>query len=186
MDMPKRRVDAPTPWSYARPAVSLHWLLAMLLIVMVSLGWYMMSIEKQPGSDWYFNLHKSIGLTVLGLVVLRLLWRLQHRPEDLPSSVPVWQAKLASWTQHLLYVCMVVLPVTGLTGSLYSKDGIAFFGAALPHPAPNHDLSEQLFSIHGATVWVLVGLVALHVAGGLKHLLINRDGVFQRMWPKSG
>lgn len=184
MNLPKRHSDITTPWSYTRPAIFLHWLLALLLSVMAALGWYMMSIEKQPGSAWYFNLHKSIGISVLLLVGVRLFWRLQHKPEALPSQVPALQAALARRTQQLLYVCMLVLPVTGLTGSLYSKDGILFFGIALPHPAANHDLSEQLFSIHGVTVWVLVALVSLHVAGGLKHLLVDRDGVFQRMWPK--
>ncbi|MDP9109505.1 MAG: cytochrome b [Pseudomonadota bacterium] len=159
--------------------------MALLLVGMVSLGWYMMSIEEETGSDWYFNLHKSIGLIVLTLVVLRILWRLPHTPQKLPSQVPRWQTTLASITQTLLYVCMVVIPVAGLTGSLYSKHGLAFFGIALPHPVANHDLSEQLFSIHGIAVWVLVGLVSLHVAGALKHLLIDRDGVFQRMWPKA-
>ena len=185
MTMTRRPVDRSTRWSYTKPAIILHWLLALLLAVMVTLGWYMMSIEKQPGSAWYFNLHKSIGLVVLVVVLVRVVWRLRHKPQKLPTIVAPWQAMLAVGTQMLLYLCMVILPVTGMIGALSSKQGIVFFGIALPHLAPNHDRSEQLFSIHGMTVWFLVGLVALHVAGGLKHLLIDRDGVFQRMWPNS-
>ena len=185
MNLPNRHAEFSASWSYAKPAIVLHWLLALLLFFMVPLGWYMTSIEDQPGSGWYFNLHKSIGIMVFALVALRLLWRLRHKPENLPSSVPQWRANAASWTQHLLYLCMLILPATGFTGALFSKDGVGFFGVAIAHPAPNHDLSELLFSIHGATVWVLVALVLLHVAGGLKHLVIDRDGVFQRMWPKS-
>ena len=185
MNIPKQHSHTLTSWRYSNLAIALHWLLAVLLVAMVSLGWYMMSIEEQPGSDWYFNLHKSVGLTILSLVVLRLLWRLAHKPQNLPSSVPIWQRTLAHWTQFLLYLCMFILPITGLTGALYSKSGVVFFGIPLPHPAPNHDLAEQLFSIHGITVWILITIVSLHVAGGLKHLLIDRDGVFQRMWPKA-
>jgi cytochrome b561 len=172
-----------TAWTYAAPAIALHWLLAILLTTMVALGWYMMSIENEPNSAWYFNLHKSIGITVFALVLLRMLWRVSHKPAPLPAFVPPWQVKLASATQVLLYGCMIILPVTGLTGALYSKHGVSFFGIGLPTLAPNHALSEQLYAIHGVVVWVLVGLVALHVAGGLKHLVVDRDGVFGRMWP---
>ena len=185
MNPSKKTTVGEPAWTYGKPAIFLHWLLAVLLSAMAALGWYMLSIEDQPGSGWYFDLHKSVGITVLVLVGLRLLWRLRHTPQRLPSSVPVWQARLSQSTQRLLYLCMFALPIAGLTGALYSKDGVALFGYALPHPAPDHDLSEQLFSIHGAVVWVLVALVALHAAGGLKHLLIDRDGVFQRMWPGS-
>ena len=143
----------------------------------------MMSIEKQPNSGWYFDLHKSVGITILSLVVLRVLWRITHRPHDLPSSVPSWQRQFAGLTQSLLYIVMFMMPLTGLAGALFSKDGVSFFGNHLPHPAPNHDLSKQLFAVHGVIVWILIGLVSLHVAGALKHLWIDRDGAFQRMWP---
>ena len=182
MNTPKEMTDSAIVWTYSRTAVALHWIVAVVLSAMVALGWYMMSIEDDPGSEWYFNLHKSIGMTIFCLILIRIVWRLSHRPQRLPSFVPKWQTGLSSSTQMLLYVCMILLPVTGFTGALYSKDGVAFFGAAIPAAVPDHGLSELFFSIHGAAVWVLVGLVALHVAGALKHLLIDRDGVFQRMW----
>jgi cytochrome b561 len=185
MNIPKQPTDALTPWTYSKLAITLHWLVAVLLVAMVSLGWYMMSIEDEPGSGWYFNLHKSVGIILLALVILRALWRFAHRPQSLPSSVPTWQATLAHWTQFLLYVCMFVMPITGLSGALYSKSGVMFFGIPLPRPVPNHDLSEQLFTVHGVTVWILIAIASLHVVGGLKHLLVNRDGVFRRMWPRS-
>lgn len=182
MSTSKQTGNATGTWTYARPALALHWILAVSLTGMVALGWFMISIEDDPGSDWYFNLHKSIGISIFLLVLLRIVWRLTHRPEPLPSFVPAWQIKLSSVTQMLLYTCMIVLPVAGFIGARYSKDGIAFFGVALPTAVPNHDLAELFFSVHGVTAWILVGLVALHVAGALKHLLIDRDGVFQRMW----
>lgn len=181
---PPNRIEAcAASWTYTPTARMLHWGLALLLGGMVALGWYMMSIEKAPNSGWYFALHKSIGITIFGLVLLRMLWRVTHRPHDLPSSLPVWQRTLAGLTQSLLYVVMVVMPLTGLSGALLSKHGVSFFGIDLPHPAQNHDLSEQLFAAHGVIVWILIGLVSLHVAGALKHLWIDRDDVFHRMWP---
>ena len=170
-------------WRYGGPAILLHWLLALLLTGMVALGWFMMEIEGTPGSDWYFDLHKSIGLIVATLVLLRLLWRAGHAPQALPAHLPQWQMKFATLTHWLLYAAMVVMPVTGFIGASLSKDGVAFFGLALPvWASPNHDLSEQFFGIHAIAAWVLVAVVALHALAGLKHLLVDKDGVFQRMW----
>lgn len=175
--------SSPAAWRYGRPAIALHWLLAALIAFMAGLGWYMMTIERQPQGPWYFDLHRSIGLLVFALVLLRILWRLAHRPEPLPASLPRWQVALSSLTQGLLYVCMVVLPVTGYLGSSHSKSALKFFGLALPLWAtPDRATAHLFFEIHSITVWVLVGLVALHAAGGLKHLLVDRDRVFQRMW----
>lgn len=170
-------------WRYGMPAIVLHWLLALLIVGMVALGWYMMTIERAPQGPWWFDLHRSIGLVVAALVVLRLLWRLWHRPAPLPAALPAWQARLADVTQWLLYACMVVLPLTGFFGSSYSRAGVRFFGTPLPAWAtPDRATAHQLFNIHSAAVWVLVALVVVHAAGGLKHLLVDRDSVFQRMW----
>ena len=177
----------PTPatreWHYAPPAILLHWLLALLIAGMASLGWYMMSIEDSPGADTWFNLHKSVGLIVFTLVLLRSAWRLTHRPATLPASVPRWEVRLSSVVQRLLYACMILLPIAGFLGASYSKEGVAFFGTSLPSWAvADHDMAEVFFSIHETLAWTLVALIALHAAGGLKHLLVNRDKVFQRMW----
>lgn len=170
-------------WHYAPPAVALHWLLAFLIAALVGLGWYMLSIEDRPDSGWYFNLHKSFGLLVFALVLLRILWRFNHKPAELPARLPQWQARFASLTHWLLYACMIVMPVTGFIGASFSKSGVAFFGMKLPvWAAPDHGVAEQFFSIHSIVAWVLVALVALHALAGFKHLLINKDGVFQRMW----
>jgi len=172
-------------WRYAAPAVALHWILAVLITGMAAVGWYMVSIEDQPGSDWYFDTHKSTGLVVAALVAARLAWRLTHRPRPLPASVPAWQDKLSGITHLLLYVLMVLMPVTGYLGASYSKYGVPFFGADTPHwAAVDKDTSELLFTVHSVLVWVLAALVAIHVAGGLRHLLL-RDGVFERMGLRS-
>ncbi len=172
-----------TSWHYGVPAVALHWTIAAFIVVLVGLGWYMMSVEKQPGSERLFDLHKSLGLTVFGLIVLRILWRATHRPEGLPDAVPAWQARLSTLVHWALYACMIVMPVTGYLGASHQKQGPKYFGLNLPNWAvPDHDVAEQFFTVHSITVWVLVALVALHTLAGLKHLLLDHDGVFQRMW----
>ena len=176
-------VDTSVGWRYAAPAVLLHWLLAVMIASLLGIGWYMMAIEDDPGSDWYFDIHKSFGIIVFGLVLLRIVWRATHRPVPLPTTLPNWQVRLSLVTEWALYVCMLLMPVIGFLGAWFSKSGVAFFGIRLPSWAgPNHDTAELFFGLHSALAWVLVALIALHAIGGLKHLLIDKDGVFQRMW----
>jgi cytochrome b561 len=170
-------------WHYHRIAITLHWTLALLLTATTLVGWYMMSIEHELGSDRYFDLHKSVGIVIALLVAARIAWRLSTRPQELPAGVAIWQVKLAKSTQALLYVLMVLMPVTGYLGASFTKTGVQLFGLATPHWAlPDHARAEQLFGIHSVLIWVLVALVGLHVLGALKHLMWDKDGVFQRMW----
>lgn len=171
------------PWHYSTPAIVLHWLLALLIATMAGLGWTMMEIEHTPLGDQLVALHKSLGIVVLLLVAARVAWRAGHRPEPLPPGLPQWQVRAFEFVQWALYACMVAVPVTGLLGAGYQRSGIAFFGWALPRwAAPNRPRAELLFDIHSALVWVTVALVALHALAGLKHLLVDRDRVFHRMW----
>lgn len=173
---------APAAWRYSVAARALHWVLALLIVFTTALGWRMLFIEKEPGAEQWFDLHRSIGVTIATLVALRVVWRLTHPPEPLPHDVPRWQVRLASIAHGLLYLLMVVIPVTGYLGASYTKAGVAWFGTATPRWAtPDHDFAEQMFQIHGTLVWVLVALVALHVAGALKHWLVDKDNTFQRM-----
>jgi cytochrome b561 len=169
-------------WRYTGTAIALHWGIALLIAFIAALGWYMMSIEDEPGSGWYFNLHKSLGIVMALLVAVRIGWRSLNRPEPLSTAIPKWQRQLSQATQGLLYLLMVLVPFAGYIGASYTKKGVLWFGLATPHWAvPDHDRAEQFFDIHSVLVWVLVVLVALHVLGALKHLLIDHDGVFQRM-----
>ncbi|GAB3423050.1 cytochrome b [Massilia agilis] len=181
-DDPQLMVE-PGEWRYAPVAVALHWLLALLIVSTAALGWYMTSIEDDPGAERWFDLHKSVGIVIFVLVLARALWRLTHRPAALPASMPRWEVVASLVVQRLLYAGMVLLPITGLLGSLYTKSGVAFFGLQLPRwAAPAHDTAEAFFEVHETLVWAMAALVALHVAAGLKHALVDRDGVFQRMW----
>lgn len=167
---------------YTPLAITLHWLLAILITGMMALGWYMLSIEHSPGSGWYFMLHQSIGLIIIILVIMRLVWRLLKTAPSLPTTIPKWQITASKLSHWLLYALMIGMPFVGLTGSFFSKDNVSFFGVALPRiTSPNHDLSEIYFSMHSAIAWFIVVLVAVHVLAALKHLM-NKDGIFQRMW----
>ena len=170
---------------YDRVAVALHWLIAFGVLAQIGLGWWMLDIPKQPvgvRAGW-FNLHKSIGLTLGALVVLRLAWRLAHRPPPLPPSLPRWQQAAAIANHRLLYLCLLVMPLSGYLGSSFSGYPVRFFGITLPGWAARNDALKDLFSqIHYAAAAIFMLLIALHAAAALKHLLA-RDGLFGRMWP---
>ena len=171
--------------NYTRTAIALHWLLALMLPPQIGLGWYMLSVEKEPGSETLFALHISIGLTIALLLALRVVWRAANRPAALPANVASWEVKAARLSHLLLYLLMILLPLTGYLGTSFSGDAVSYFGLPLPGwAAKNESLKEQFFTVHGVIAWALVGLLAVHVLGAFKHLLKDRDGVFERMWPR--
>ena len=169
---------------YTRTAVALHWLMALLIAAQAGLGWYMTSIEDE-GGERYFGLHMSMGLIVAGLLVWRIAWRLRHRPPSLPQTIPAWQRAAAHATHWFLYAAMAAMPLAGFLGASMTKEGVVFLGQPLPRLAsPDHDMAEQFFAIHSLIATLLVVAVAVHVLAGLKHLLLDKDGVFERMWVK--
>jgi cytochrome b561 len=172
-------------WRYGAMAVTLHWVVAGLLVVAMALGLYMTSIEDEPGAGWFFDLHKSMGQLIGLLIAARLVWRVRHRPQPLPASVPVWQARLSLGAQAGLYLLMVAVPLAGYLAASYTKSGVLFFGLATPHWAvPSPEQVERYAGIHATLAWSLAALAGLHVAAALKHLLWDKDGVFQRMSPR--
>jgi cytochrome b561 len=171
-----------TATRYTRVAVALHWLLAIALFAQLALGWWMLDIPKSPPglrAGW-FNLHKSIGITIALFVVLRLAWRVAH-PVPAADAGPAWRRAAARLTHRLLYACMLVMPVSGVLGSSFTRYPIRFFGIVLPTPHADWPAAKQLMSdIHDATACVFVALVALHVAAAVWHWW-QRDGVTARI-----
>jgi cytochrome b561 len=172
---------------YDGVAIALHWAVALLILGQIVLGWWMIEIPKEPVGvrAFWFNLHKSLGMTLAILIAIRVAWRLTHRPPPLPASVPAWQAKAAAINHFLLYACLVVMPVAGFLGSTFSGFPIKFFGLQFTGWGWKNLALKDFFSlVHLFAAWLLSGLIVLHVAAALKHLLITRDGVFLRMWPR--
>ena len=174
---------SPAP-RYSAVAVSLHWLLALAIIGAFSVGFYMSDLPFSPGRLKLYNYHKWAGVTVLALSALRLLWRLSHRPPaDLP--MPVWQAKVARLTHFLLYALFFAVPLAGWAYSSAAGFPIVWFGVLpLPDFVPKDKaLAETLKELHGLLAYGLAALVLVHIAGALKHRLIDKDGLLLRMLP---
>jgi len=130
------------------------------------------------------NLHKSVGLLLALLILLRLLWRLRHQPPPWPAFVPVWQKRAARLGHRALYACMLLMPLTGYLGSNFSKHGVKFFGLALKPWGPDLPGVYAVFNLlHQATGWVFTLLIAGHVLMALKHhRLLARIS----LWPRPG
>ncbi len=171
---------------YDRVAMVLHWTIAVLALFQIGLGWWMLDLPKSPPglrAGW-FNVHKSIGMTIGLLMLARLGWRLSHVAPALPASLPRWQARAARLSHGLLYAALIAQPLVGYLGSSFTRYPIKYFGVTLPHWGWDAPALKQVCSnVHFALACLISALVVLHVAAALKHFLA-RDGVFQRMWPR--
>ena len=172
------------PTRYSRVAIALHWLVAALVVGQFALGWLMQEIAKQPPGPRAaaFNFHKSLGLTLLALMLLRLAWRATHAPPPLPAAMPAWQSRLAHGTHWLLYATLIALPLVGYLGSEFSGYPVKYFGITLPTwLGKNPQAKDWMSGAHLTLTWVLAGTVTLHLAGVVKHGLVDGDGLLARM-----
>ena len=182
---------------YTRTAMVLHWLVAALIAVNIALIW---SVDLLPDDAVrpVIDTHKSVGITVLGLVILRLLWRAAHRPPALPASYAAWEKYGAHAAHIALYVLILALPLSGWMHDSAWKDAAQFpmqLFYLLPWPRIGaianldpevkeafHDLSGH---VHVWLSYALYGMFFLHVAGALKHQWLDRQPELARMLPSS-
>jgi cytochrome b561 len=169
---------------YDRVAVLLHWIIGLALLGQIAFGWFLGEIERgTPARALAINLHKSTGL-LLGLaIVLRLAWRLRHRPPGYPAALQGAQLRAARVGHLLLYVCMIGMPVSGYLASNFSKHGINFFNAlTIPPWGPDDKSIYAVFNgTHDALALVFSVLVAGHILFALYHAFVVRDGLTARM-----
>ena len=189
---------------YTKTAVILHWLIALGIFGMFALGWFMSDIPKEAPKqlsfdlfNWgiypwqvpeeisprsfYFNVHKSFGVTIFALILLRIVWRLMYTPPALLSSYKTIERKLANGTHRLLYLLMLVLPLSGVIMATYSKYGIKWFGMNFIKGLDNNPMRELYKSIHEIVGLILLAFVVIHILGALKHQLIDKDDTLKRM-----
>lgn len=183
------------PAKYTRTAMSFHWFVALFISLNLLLVWF---VDYWPEAKvrLVIDTHKSIGITVLGLAVLRVLWRLTHQPPALPSHYVRWEQR-ASHTAHiLLYVLIFLMPFSGWLHDSAWKDAathpLQLFGF-IPwprigwvmnmEPATKEMLHDAFGALHTWASWLLYALVGLHIAGALKHQFIDKELELQRMWP---
>jgi cytochrome b561 len=189
---------------YTKVAIILHWLIALVIIAMFALGWYMGELPKdgpkqtafdvfdlglftwqmdEPVSarNLYFNLHKSIGFTLLWLVIFRVYWRVTHTPPAMLASYSALERKLATAVHHILYLLMVLIPLSGVLMTLYSKFGLKWFGLEVFGGLDNADLRDTFKESHELFANLMLAAFIVHVVGALKHKLKDKDETMSRM-----
>ncbi len=171
---------------YTRIAIGFHWLVAVLIVSAFGVGLYMTGIAGFTLTKLkLYSWHKWIGVTVFGLAVLRVLWRLTHAAPPMVPGMPGWQAKAAHGAHMLLYVLMVAVPVTGYLMSQSAGVPVVYFGVwEMPVILQeNEALKEMLAQTHAILNYLMAAIVAGHALAALQHHLIHRDGTLARMLP---
>lgn len=171
---------------YDNVAIALHWILVVGILFQIALGLYLEEVPRNtPARTVWVNFHKSVGLTLAALILVRVCWRLTHRPPPLPESMPRWERVAARANHALLYVCMVGMPLTGYTASNFSRFGVKYFNLVELRPwgVDDRGIYELFNTTHKTLAVIFIALIALHVLAALKHGLIDRDRILRRMWP---
>ena len=190
---------------YTNVAIALHWLIGIAILFMFVLGWFMTELPKetpkttsfdifnlglitweveeaQSQRSFYFNLHKSVGLSLLMLIVLRMYWRFTHRPPAFLNSMKLWEKRLAKATHHALYLLMFLIPLSGIIMSAGSKYGIKWFGIKVIPGFDDKAIRELFFQFHEIFGLLLLLLLIFHILGATKHSIVDKDGTLRRMW----
>jgi cytochrome b561 len=189
---------------YTKTAKVLHWLIAIGIFVMFGIGWFMADLPKEAPKQlafdildlgvytwnlseeasprtFYFNLHKSIGVTIFALILIRILWRFTHKPPALLTSYKAMERKLANGAHHLLYLLMVALPISGIIMATYSKYGIKWFGINFLGGTDNKPMRDLFKEAHEIIGLIMVTVIVIHILGALKHKFIDKDETLSRM-----
>ena len=171
--------------SYTAPARFLHWLMALLLLGLLAMGFYVSGLPFSPQRLQLVAWHKWAGVTAFALVLLRLGWRLFHMPPPLPPTTTAFVRRASALAHGLLYGLMVCMPVSGWLMSSAKGVPTVWFGVLrLPDVLPRDKaLGDALHAVHESLAVALVALALLHVAAALKHQFVDKDGLLRRMWP---
>ena len=173
---------------YSRTAILLHWLIAGFVLSTIPIGWYGATFEGDTAQS-ATNIHKSIGIVILALTLVRVVWRLSHKPAPLPDSMKPMLRRVARATHGLFYFLLLILPLSGWwMSSAVPVDrhpfGFGLFNVPfLPVPRGWGSAGPAHF-VHTNLAWLMIALVMLHIAAALKHHFIDKDDILARMLPR--
>lgn len=183
----------PSTDRYTAVAIILHWLIAAGILFNLTAGFFMEGFP-QPTRAVVVGLHISAGVTVLALSILRLAWRMTHTPPEFPRSMPALERNAAAVAHTLLYLGMLVIPVTGwvFLSAHHPRPGMGIhvWGvltlppidpiARLPDPAQK-EFHDRWVRYHSLAAWMMIGLLLLHVAAAIKHQIMDGHNEFARI-----
>lgn len=173
-----------TTESYGLIARLLHWMIALLIIIMICVGLSFDYLPKGPIFNLAMFMHKSTGVTILILMIIRIFWRLTNPVPTLPAHMKHWEIVVAKLTHFLLYALVLIMPITGILLSLAAGHNVPFWGlSTIPASliTKNLELSHLMKESHEILAWAIASLTVIHTAGALKHQFIYKDNVMKRM-----
>lgn len=176
---------APDLARYSRVAVWLHWIIALLIVINLLLGFFHGEFDR-PVRAAMMDVHKSTGLTILVLSLARLGWRLGHRPPPFDAVMKAWERGVAQLVHGLFYLLLIALPLTGWMIVSTNGRSTSWFGLfdVAPLPGPRgEDIHEFFEEVHELLAYGILVLLALHVAGALKHHFEGHRHLIGRMAP---
>ena len=182
---------------YSPTARFFHWTVATLVLATAPIGYIMVDREDvkmddgpakvafEATTNTMFSTHKAIGVAILLLMIGRWVYRLSHGAPRSEPSLPGWQKGLSHAVHWSLYLLLLAVPIGGYLGIAYGGY-LDVFGVHLPSfgIGKNDALAESIFKVHGTAATIVLGLVAVHLAGSAYHGLVKGDGVVARMWPR--
>ena len=169
---------------YNTVAIIIHWLMAIMILGMIGLGFYMVGLEKgSPERSYFFALHKSIGLTLGLLAIFRLVWKIRSVTPAFPKSLKHIEVKLATIVHHSLYLMLFLQPLSGYISSSFSGYKTKLWGVPLPHWGwKDKELNNFFTEIHDICALILIALLIAHIAGVINHLYKKEGDIVKRMW----
>ena len=172
---------------YSPAQKALHWTTALLIAVMVPVGISMADILEPgaPLTNTLYELHKSLGLTIFGLALVRIALRWRRGAPPLVPGLPAWQRAAARGSHWALYVLIVLVPLSGWAATSICCAPVNLFWT-VPVTLPlegGMDASKPVFRLHYALAFTLTGIVLVHASAALHHHLVRRDRTLLRMWP---
>jgi cytochrome b561 len=178
-------VDKAAAGAYSATAKFLHWGIVALMIAQYIFAWIMPHIGRNPQVTTLVGLHFTFGIVILAVAAIRLIVRITHHEVEPEDGLPPWQVAASRLMHRLLYVLLFVIPILGWMNASWRGMPIVMFGfelpALMPKRAPGFGWTGDVHSL--LSNYLLLALVGLHVAAGLYHQFIRRDGVLQRMLP---
>lgn len=168
--------------------VALHWVVALTIIVMITIGVYMTDYEVHE----LYPIHKSIGMLIFVVIVLRVLWRVKQGWPEAASQYKSWEHTLSKVVHWALIIATVVMPISGMLMSSLGGYGLSIFGWELLAATPNPEEAGKMIPINGPLAGtahetheiagkVIFVAILLHLAGALKHHFMDKDGTLKRM-----
>jgi cytochrome b561 len=172
---------------YSNVAVTFHWLTAALVLFQIWLGLSFADMAEGPRRANLFTVHRTIGATILLIVLARLTYRLFNPPPPYPPELPTWERFAGTWNHRLFYLLLIAMPIGGViavSGLTPAPTITLLGGVAIPKlPGISKQIGELAAGVHSAAAWVLIVLIVLHASAALKHQFFDRNRASGRMPP---